>query len=247
MPYFTKRARAGITESVWDYHDRARPEPGVRRKRCKPTPESQRKNNIRRAGQRLTLLLNENFGPDCWYLTWNYEPGNRPENKSALLTQVSKTLRKLRNIYKKAGKILKYVWVAEVGPRGACHIHIVVSGITVNLIRDVWEYGGVYMEPLRKDRNYRKLAEYFVKYSEKTRQAYGGKQAGRYNPSKNLTHVEVKKYRRRQKTFSPGEIQVPKGWYLDKESVQEWINDQGYKYLYYILVQLERGPEKCRT
>ena len=103
------------------------------------------------------------------------------------------------------------------------------------------------MEPLRKDRNYRKLAEYFVKYSEKTRQAYGGKQAGRYNPSKNLTHVEVKKYRRRQKTFSPGEIQVPKGWYLDKESVQEWINDQGYKYLYYILVQLERGPEKCRT
>ena len=69
-----------------------------------------------------------------------------------------------------------------MGPRGACHIHIVVSGITLNLIRDVWIYGGMYIEPLRKDRNYRQLAEYFVKYSEKTRQTYGGKQAGRYNP-----------------------------------------------------------------
>ena len=45
-----------------------------RRKKTKPTPESQRKNNMRRAAQRLTLDLNENFGPDCWYLTWNYSP-----------------------------------------------------------------------------------------------------------------------------------------------------------------------------
>ena len=125
------------------------------------------------------------------------------------------------------------------GAKRACHIHIVVSGITLNLIRDVWIYGGMYIEPLRKDRNYRQLAEYFVKYSEKTRQTYGGKQAGRYNPSRNLTHVKIERRRRRKKTFAADEIKVPEGWYLDKGSVQEWINDQGYKYLYYILVQIE--------
>lgn len=248
MPYYTWEARAGITMSICNYHDRSRPEPGMeRRKKTKPTPESQRKNNMRRAAQRLTLDLNENFGPDCWYLTWNYSPDKRPKDRKELLHQVSKTLRKLRNIYKRSGKPLKYVWVPEVGPRGACHIHIVISGITLNLIRDVWTYGGMYIEPLRKDRNYRQLAEYFVKYSEKTRQTYGGKQAGRYNPSRNLTHVKIERRRRRKKTFAADEIKVPEGWYLDKGSVQEWINDQGYKYLYYILVQIERGPERCRT
>lgn len=108
----------------------------------------------------------------------------------------------------------------------------------------------MYIEPLRKDRNYRRLAEYFIGYSEKTRQTFGGKQAGRYNPSKNLAHVEIEKRRKRKKTFRAGEITAPKGWYLDKESVQEWVNERGYRHLYYLLVRIpndERGPKKCRT
>ena len=42
---------------------------------------------------------------------------------------------------------------------------------------------------------------------------------------------------------------MPEGWYLDKDSVQEWYDDNGYKYLYYIIVQLqeERRREGCRT
>lgn len=101
MPYYTWEARAGITMSICNYHDRSRPEPGMgRRKKTKPTPESQRKNNMRRAAQRLTLDLNENFGPDCWYLTWNYSPDKRPKDRKELLHQVSKTLRKLRTYIK---------------------------------------------------------------------------------------------------------------------------------------------------
>ncbi len=252
MPYFEKIATAGITEAHYSYHDRSRPEPGAgkRRKRQKPTPESQRKNNIRRAMQRLTLDLNENFGPDCWYITWNYAIENRPKNKAELISQITKVLRKLRNIYHREGKVLKYVWVPEVGPRGGSHIHIVVSPIDVRLIKDVWPYGGLHFEPMRKDRNYRKLAGYFIEYSELTQKTYGGKQAGRYNPSKNLVHAEMKKHRKRKKTFSVGEIVVPEGWYLDKGSVEEWVNDFGYKYLYYLLVKLpepERSKGKCRT
>nr|DAH40244.1 MAG TPA: protein of unknown function DUF1424 [Bacteriophage sp.] len=249
MPYFTKITDAGVTRAIVDYHDRARPEPGGKRcKKVKPSSEAQRKNNLRRSAQRLTMDLNANFDEECWYLTWNYKTELRPKDKEEMLQQVKKTLRNLRKVYKKAGLELKYVWVPEIGPRGACHIHIVVSAITINLIRHCWEYGGMYIEPLRDDRNYRKLAEYFVKYSEKTRETWGGKQAGRYNPSKNLVHPETKKHRRRKKTFSAGEIHVPEGWYLDKDSVQEWINDQGYKYLYYILVQTpERRLPKCRT
>lgn len=253
MPYFEKIARAGMTEAHYSYHDRNRPEPGgmkKRQKRQKPTPEAQKKNNIRRAAQRLTLDLNENFGPDCWYISWNYAVENRPKDKAELISQVTKTLRKLRNIYHQNEKELKYVWVPEVGPRGGSHIHIVVSPIDIRKIKDIWPYGGIYFEPLRKDRNYRRLAEYFMEYSELTRRTYGGKQAGRYNPSKNLVHVEMKKHRKRKKTFSAGEIIIPDGWYLDKGSVQEWINEFGFKYLYYLLVKLpgdERRPARCRT
>lgn len=253
MPYYEKTARAGITELHYLYHDRSRPEPGGagrRKKREKPTPESQRKNNIRRAAQRLTLDLNENFGPDCWYITYNYRPEERPPDKETITKQAACLVRRLRTIYRRAGTELRYVWVPEVGSRGGSHIHIVLSAIDLRLIKDVWPYGGMYIEPLRKDRNYRKLAEYFIEYSEKTRKTFGGKQAGRYNPSRNLVHVEMKKHKNRRKTFGVETIAVPEGWYLDKGSVQEWINDFGYKYLSYLLVKLpkqERGTEKCRT
>lgn len=253
MPYFEKVARAGITEAHYCYHDRSRPEPGgerQRQKKQKTTPEAQRKNNIRRAAQRLTLDLNENFGPDCWYISWNYAVESRPKDRAELISQATKVLRKLRNIYHRNKKELKYVWVPEIGPRGGSHIHIVVSNIDLNLIKDVWPYGGMYIEPLRRDQNYRKLAEYFIEYSEKTRKVFGGKQAGRYNPSKNLVHIEPKRHSKRKKTFSPGEIKVPEGWYLDKGSVQEWVNEFGFKYLYYLIVKLpkdERRPARCRT
>ncbi len=87
MPYYEKIGRAGITEAHYSYHDRSRPEPGGererRKKKSRPTPESQRKSNIRRAGQRLTLDLNENFGPDCWYITWNYQKSRGRQIKNA--------------------------------------------------------------------------------------------------------------------------------------------------------------------
>ena len=119
----------------------------------------------------------------------------------------------------------------------------------MRLLQEIWPHGGMYLEPLRSDRNYRKLAEYFIEYSEKTRKTFGGKQAGRYNPSKNLVHPEFKKRRRRKRTFSAPEIQVPAGWYLDKGSVQEWVTEAGYKHLYYLIVKLPEkgGPPKCRT
>lgn len=253
MPYYEKIGRAGITESHYSYHDRSRPEPGTggkRKKRERPTQEAQRKNNIRRAAQRLTMDLNENFGPDCWYITFNYAVDMRPVDKEEMLVQMSKVLRNLRGLYRENGTVLKYVWVPEIGPRGASHIHIVVSHMDMNKVKEVWPYGGMHMEPMRKDRNYRRLAEYFMEYSEKTRGTYGGKQAGRYNPSKNLVHVELEKRKKRKKTFSAGEIVVPTGWYLDKGSVQEWVNDFGYKYLYYIIVRTEplvKEMKRCRT
>lgn len=251
MPYYERVGRAGATEVHYCYHDRARPEQGAprRKKREKPTPETQKKNNIRRAAQRLTLDLNANFGPGDWYVTLNYRKEERPPDKRTVTRQMSRFLRKLRGEYKKRNLTLKYVWVPEIGPRGGCHIHIVISGIDVRLLQEIWPHGGMYLEPLRSDRNYRKLAEYFIKYSEKTRKTFGGKQAGRYNPSKNLVHPEFKKRRRRKRTFSAPEIQVPAGWYLDKGSVQEWVTEAGYKHLYYLIVKLPEkgGPPKCRT
>ena len=92
---------------------------------------------------------------------------------------MARFLRKLRGIYKKQDIVLKYVWVPEVGPRGGSHIHIVITAIDLRLIQEIWPHGGMYIEPLRADRNYRKLAEYFIEYSEKTRKTFGGKQAGR--------------------------------------------------------------------
>ena len=82
MPYYERIGRAGATEAHYCYHDRGRPEPGSRGAEKRNQPRRHRgSNNIRRAAQRLTLDLNENFGPGDWYITLNYRKEERPPDK----------------------------------------------------------------------------------------------------------------------------------------------------------------------
>ena len=77
------------------------------------------------------------------------------------------------------------------GKRGegkAAHLHIVVNGIDhiSHIIRDLWEKGWICIKPLDKSGQYRKLAGYFIKYSDKTMKTEQGFINKRYCSSKNL-------------------------------------------------------------
>lgn len=212
----------------------------ARARKSKPTSERQAAINRRNARETLTRVLNANFGSGDLYVTYTYAKENRPKSLEQFQAQVQNLLERLRRLYKKLGLTFKYIWVAERGERGAAHIHMVMSGIDVRLLQEKWPYGYVTVKPMDPSGNYHKLAAYLIKYSDKTLRTENKLQGKRYNPSKNLTHPIPEKTRiRKRRSFDPGAIRVPEGWYLDEDTVSFGISDlTGFEYLSYTLVLL---------
>lgn len=237
MPYMKMTCRAGKTKEIAKYYTYWLQLEGRKRSpRVNPTTEQQQKINDRHLVKRLTRLLNANFDENCWYITFDYKKEQRPESIEVLHKQEQKLLRDLRKIYKKENAVFKYVWTAEVGKRGGAHIHMVVSPIDIRLLKNIWQYGWTTIKPMDSSGQYRRLAEYFIKYFQKTRDTDEQIQKKSYNPSKNLIRPVPKKKPMRGKKFSY-EIKVPKGWYLDKDSVRQGITADGYEFQYYTIIK----------
>ena len=215
MPYIKTTCKAGKTKEYEFYYSyRFDQKGGSRKKKENRTPEAQRQVNRRMAEKKLTRLMNANLSGEDYYL---------------------------RLSYRKHGKELKYIWTAEKGERGAAHLHIVVNGIDhiSHIIRDLWEKGWICIKPLDKSGQYRKLAGYFIKYSDKTMKTEQGFINKRYCSSKNLIIPEPEKKKIRGRNAYSHKIEVPAGWYVDKESIREaWHEITGYLYFSYTLVQL---------
>lgn len=249
MSYRHEYCRAGKTKQhTYYFAARADTKEGSRRKKENKTSEAQKKVNSRQAIKKLTWILNENFDSTSLYITWSYEKDKRPSGKEELWADIEKLLRDLRKVYKRAENIAKYVWVAEVGERGAAHVHMVLNAIDIAKIKKCWNKGWVTIKPLDDSGQYRRLAAYFVKYSEKTMKTCEGFSGKRYNSSKNLKIPEPKRTTVSARNAYSHTIEIPKGWYLDKDSVAEaWHEVTGFIYFTYTLVYDGRETQQKDT
>lgn len=237
MPYMKMVCRAGKTKEIMKYYTYSlRPRGKPRAPKVNKTTEQQKKINDRQLVRKLTRLLNANFDGTSWYITFSYKVENRPSDKAELYKHIAKLLRDLRKLYKKEKSVLKYIWTAEVGARGACHVHMVVNSMDTRKIKELWSYGWVTMRPMDSSGQYRRLAEYFVKYYQKTRGTDAKLQKKAYNPSRNLKRPIPKRTPMKGDRFN-SDIKVPKGWYLDKDSLREGITEDGYEFLYYTIIK----------
>lgn len=239
MPYRQEICRAGKTKQYTYYYSvRADRKEGSRRQKENKTSEAQKKVNSRQSVKKLTWILNENFDGTSLYVTWSYDKAKRPADKEQLRSDIEKLLRSLRQIYKKEDKVLKYVWVAEKGERGAAHVHMVINEIEARKLKKCWDKGFITIKPMDDNGQYAKLASYFVKYSEKTmktEEGFGGK---RYNSSRNLKIPEPERKTVTSRNAYNHNIQIPSGWYLDKDSIAEaWHEVTGFMYFTYTLIK----------
>ncbi len=238
MPYRHEKCKAGKTiQHTYYYAARTDTKEGSRRKKENKTSEAQKKVNSRQAVKKLTWILNENFDGTSLYVTWSYAKEKRPEGKEELRADVDKLLRDIRKEYKAVGDATKYVWAAEVGERGAAHVHMVLNAIELARLKKCWNKGWIDIKPLDDSGQYRKLASYFVKYSEKTMKTCEGFSGRRYNSSKNLKLPQPTKTTVGAKNAYNHTIEIPQGWYLDKDSVAEaWHEVTGFMYFTYTLI-----------
>lgn len=239
MPYMHEVCKAGRTKQhTYYYAVRADTKEGSRRKKENKTSEAQRKVNSRQRVKKLTWILNENFDGTSIYVTWSYEKNKRPASKEELRGDIRDLLKKIRKTYKAEGSEARYVWAAEVGKRGAAHIHMVLNGVRAAKLKKCWDKGWITIKPLDDSGQYRKLAAYFVKYSEETMKTVDGFSGKSYNPSRNLKIPQPTKTTVRAKNAYSHTVEVPEGWRLDKESIAEaWHEVTGFMYFTYTLIR----------
>lgn len=236
--YKAKKMRFKNAIEVHEYHDAKYGAPGQKRqKKKKATPEQIARQNQKNRERLARWKLREYFNVNDYFTTLTYRKDERPESMEACRKDLQKFLRKIRKLYKAAGKEMRYMLNIEVGTRGAWHAHIVlkrVPDLDVAMAK-AWGHGKVVNQLLYEKGEFRELAAYITKSPVNDKKLKDAK----YSCSKNMPLKEPeKKVYRKWKTW--GKVRVPKGWYLDKDSVVEGINLWGFPYREYTLLRIQR-------
>lgn len=238
MAVVEKRIKAGRTVTVLQGQRRTGRK-GPREKRKNGTTPAQKEGNLRRATQMLGWLMAENFKDGDLLVTLDYKKENRPEGSDRMQKDFKNFYDRLKRRLKKLGMPPpKYIRVMEVGKKGAWHHHLVMQETDLKLLRECWQQGGIHVDPLYTDGNYRKIAEYFVKYAKRTMETEEKETKKLWYPSQRLKKPTIGKPKM-IKSRELGQIRIPKGYYLDRDSVRRGISGyDGHETFCYTLVML---------
>lgn len=242
MPYIEAVTEAGQTVEVERYFSyRVKPNGIKRSGKQEKTKDAQRKVNTRQAEKKLRRIMNANFKGGDFHLILGYKRGKDDPYRTAeeMKADIQLFFKKLRREYRKLGKELKYIHVAEVGERGARHHHVVLNKIDTDVLQKCWPYGRVQIYPLDNSGQYSELASYFIKYTDKYCHTDKATQTKRWNCSRNLVRpVTKKRVISGHKAFRT-EPKDRKGYYLDKDSVYAGVSEfTGYAYFTYTLIKI---------
>lgn len=238
MAYMEEVCICGRVEERRKYYDARSHPPGEHReKKEKPTSDAQKRINRRKAERNMRRLMNANFEDGDYLVRLDFFRENAPPDGKRMQDLMSKALKKLRKEFKKAGVVLKYIYVKEIGPRGGRHIHMMMNRCDTELLRRCWPYGGIHIDPLHSNGQYRKIAAYFMKYADRTEETEGKLVGKRYYPSRSLKKPVIRKRKIRAQRYREM-IKVPEGYVLDKETVVAGISEfTGYAYFEYSLIR----------
>ena len=188
--------------------------------------------------KRLNILVNANFKKGDYFITFTFANGKKPNTNDECKIIFKKYLRKLRELYKKRGTELKYIYVFEYeGVRP--HFHILFNNEGINLSElPQWEYGTPKIE-LLDDREYHNIGEYFVKQvapEENRRRGKIGSSRNLYRPEPKITVLSSPHWSKRPR--------VQQGYRLIDETLINGYTkyiDSGYMFPYqsYVLVKEE--------
>lgn len=217
---------------------RASDPPQVRAAKAKVTTAARRKVNLRRAWQKLMLLLGANFGTRDLVVTLTYDDEHLPATRKAANANMAKYLVLLRRAYRRKGRELKYVYCTESRhTEGRLHHHLVIPATDYETIRSLWCYGtDIEIDPIDMW-GYKELAKYLTKEAREPNAPVGARS---WSSSRNLERPDreselVADY----VTLSP----PPGAVVLEKDSmVNEWGS---YEYLCCLLPEAP-PPRKTR-
>lgn len=245
MPYVKKVCRYKNVEEVERVHAGRYGKGGKREDRRLPTPEEMEKINERNVITKLRRKIHANFDPGDLWLTLTYRQGCCPTPEEAQ-KKIRNYMERLRRAYRKQGAECQWVLVTEYLNK-RIHHHLVLNdlpdGTGAKLAASKWTDGGAHCKFLYEDGQYENLAAYIVKETQKHFRDPGYQAKSRYSCSRNLIDPPVKR-RIMKRDDWPEEPRVPKGFYLDRDSLRNGMNRLGFKYQYYRLIRIDRKERK---
>ncbi len=214
------------------------------------TPEAMKQYNYEQSVLRLTRLLNTNYIPDDWWVTFTYEKHNKPKTYSEATADLSAFIIKLRKLYKEFGIELKYVKGTGFGERGALHHHVVIpQGVPPRRITQLWKdhIGATkdarppYYVPLYPDGEYSTLAGYIAKQIKNGTIA-DAKYVKKWIGSRNLKKPQEDPPEDIEEIKWQEPPEAWEGYCIDTDSIHAGTNEiTGRPYLFYRMVKVEDG------
>lgn len=240
--YFLKEIVSGKVHEIVKSYTKGMVKNPDRGPKLKKTPEQMSEENMRNAIKKLTRILNCNFVDGDLWVTLTYKKDRRPNPKEAK-REFHNFIQRVGHRFKKNKRILKWVTVTEYENK-AIHHHLVISnpdGLdVVKIIREQWKQNGVvHIVPLYSQGQYKDLAEYMVKETDKTFRKKDGGQMQRWSASRNMKKPMVKYRLVKAKRWAP-QPKAKKGFYIDTNSIVNGINGwTGREYQSYTMIALE--------
>lgn len=208
------------------------------------TPEATSAYNEELAVRKLTRIINANFVPDDWFITFHYEKEKRPPSYEEACKHLSGFMRQLRKQYAEWEIEFKYIKRTAYGERGGVHHHVVLPrGEDMRKISSLWKR---YVKSTMKVRppdcralydtgEYSSLAAYIVKQRSPEDAAYVKKWVG----SRNLKKPVIKSVEDVADVKWKEPPTAPLGYYIDQDSIRAGVNPITNKpYLFYRAVKL---------
>ncbi len=245
-PIYRQRIiKAGNTIEVENTYPTRFGDTMTRKRRGKATPEAMQVYNEELAIRKLTRLINANFVPDDWLVTFHYENHNRPEAYEKATAQLGAFLRKLRKVYAEWGVEFKYIKRTAYGERGGIHHHVILpQGEKFKEITILWKE---HIKATRDARppdcralydtgEYSSLAAYIVKQPmHSDNDGYIKKWVGSRNLKKPVEEPPKDIY---EIKWKEPPVARP-GYYIDTDSIRAGCNPvNGRPYLFYRMVKL---------
>lgn len=247
MPYVKRTVIAGDTIEVTKYFSsRYGGKKSPRSLNEKETSEKQKKVNENHAEAALRQLFNTNFHPNDFSLSLTYPNDSRPSPEEAK-ENLKHFKREMRKLYKKNGAELKYICTTEY-ERKNLHHHMVCNSGAVNLkeIQEIWEEccgRNILCSFLYQDKNYKKLAEYYIKETNKTFSNEDAPNKKRWESSRNLKKPEIKRTIVDSNYWRENPLPI-KGYYIEPDSVFNSVDEYfGRPYQHYIMRRCDK-PKK---
>lgn len=214
--------------------------PHVRQGKVRMSTQARQAVNLRRAWQKLELLLAANFDGSALVLGLTYRDADLPRCRAEAVRRLKRFIARMREHRRRQGRTLPYIYVTEgLHTQGRLHHHMVIDGGPGDLdaVRALWEYGE-QVEVERLDiYGYEALAKYLTK---EPRECGGTGGARSWTPSRGLKKPEeVGGWVSDDTALSP-----PAGCtVLERREAQNEFG--GYTYIKYLLPEFK--PRKVRA